>query len=245
MKITFLGTSHGVPSKNRFCSSALIEVNSSVYIIDAGAPLADALARSDVDISHVKAFFATHSHCDHVVGIIQLSSLLNWHYKEHGMDFFLTDKALADGVQSLIETMDGSELDKSRIRYSVVREGVAFEDENIRVRYIKTAHTKDSYAILVCEKGEKEKHFLFSGDLSGGLCRDDVPRAIQEELELFVCELAHFDISCLTPYLESCRAKRVVFTHVYPYEKFDDIRSLDGKYPFSVIIAEDGMRIEI
>ena len=45
MKITFLGTSHGVPAADRYCSSAMIEVNGSVYLIDAGAPVIDLLIR--------------------------------------------------------------------------------------------------------------------------------------------------------------------------------------------------------
>ena len=43
MKITFLGTSHGVPAKDRFCSSIMLESGGSFYFIDAGAPVMDLL----------------------------------------------------------------------------------------------------------------------------------------------------------------------------------------------------------
>ena len=39
MKITFLGTSHGVPAADRYCSCTMLEVNGAHYFIDAGAPL--------------------------------------------------------------------------------------------------------------------------------------------------------------------------------------------------------------
>ena len=36
MKITFLGSSHGVPEPHRRCSSAMIEVGENVYFVDMG-----------------------------------------------------------------------------------------------------------------------------------------------------------------------------------------------------------------
>ncbi len=103
---------------------------------------------------------------------------------------------------------------------------------------------KNSFAVLVCEK-RSGKMVLFSGDLSVGLQKRDVPKKIEDEIDMFVCEMAHFKMSDIAPYLERCRAARVVFTHVNSDEKFDCIRSIVGKYPFEVIIAEDGTRIEI
>lgn len=41
MKITFLGTGHGVPSPDRHCSATLVEVGGKRYLIDAGAPVVD------------------------------------------------------------------------------------------------------------------------------------------------------------------------------------------------------------
>ena len=60
MKITFLGTSHGVVEKNRHRSSAMIEVGNAIYLIDAGAPVVDELINHDKKIQDVKAIFTTH-----------------------------------------------------------------------------------------------------------------------------------------------------------------------------------------
>ena len=62
MKITFLGTSHGVPAADRYCSSTMIDVNGCLYFIDAGAPLIDLLLRRGADLNQVKAVFTTHLH---------------------------------------------------------------------------------------------------------------------------------------------------------------------------------------
>ena len=91
MKITFIGTSHGVPAKDRYCSCILIEVGGSFYFIDAGAPLADVIQRRGLDFNNFKAVFTTHAHGDHTAGIFQAADLLNWYYKGGSADFFLTD----------------------------------------------------------------------------------------------------------------------------------------------------------
>ena len=62
MKITFLGTSHGVPAANRFCSSYMIEAGNAVYLVDAGAPVADLVLRQGREITDVRAIFTTHIH---------------------------------------------------------------------------------------------------------------------------------------------------------------------------------------
>ena len=60
MKITFLGTSHGVPSPTRYCSATLLEVEDRAYLIDAGAPVADLLIRRGVPFEKLRAVFTTH-----------------------------------------------------------------------------------------------------------------------------------------------------------------------------------------
>ena len=43
MKLYFLGTSHGVPAGDRFCSCYVLEVGKNLYILDAGAPVSKLL----------------------------------------------------------------------------------------------------------------------------------------------------------------------------------------------------------
>ena len=86
---------------------------------------------------------------------------------------------------------------------------------------------------------------LFGGDLSHGLRGCDVPEVIKEEIDGFVCEMAHFRMAELAPFLEDCRAKKVVFSHVYPLNKYDDIEAIMGKYGFEVLTPCDGDVIEV
>jgi len=245
MKITFLGTSHGVPAADRYCSSSMIETGGSVYLIDAGAPTIDLLLRRGVNPDSVKAVFTTHLHGDHVFGVIQMASLFNWYFKTTDADFYLTEQAGIDVIGKTIETIDGALCD--RVRLQLMTENTVYEDENIRVTPYPTQHLagvgRPAYSYLVEAEGKK---VLFSGDLSYRLEKQDFPAyALENEVDLMICEMAHFGVEHTAPYLEKCRAKELVFNHVFPLHKLDEINALNGKYSYPIRTADDGDVIEL
>ena len=244
MKLTFVGTSHGVPSATRHCSCTMIESGGKVYFIDAGAPMVEAILRARREVTDLRAVFTTHVHSDHTVGMLQLAGLINWHYGKASADFFVTEQSHADATERWLFTAGDGELDKNRIRFKIPSTGIVYEDENIKAEYIPTAHTSKtcSYAVLITEG---EKRVLFGGDFSQDLKRADVPRIIGEELDGFVCEMAHFKMDRLAPYLDGCKAKKVFFNHVFPLSNYEDIEKAKGKYPFEVFTPNDDFTIEI
>ena len=242
MKITFVGTSHGVPSADRQCSCFMIESGSGVYFVDGGAEIVTAILKAGREVTELRGVFTTHIHSDHTVGIVQLASLMNWYYGKAAADIFMAEQSHIDATKNWIYTAGDGELDENRIRFRIPEAGVVYEDENIKVEYIPTSHIKNSYAVLITEG---EKRVLFGGDFSGNLKRSDVPSVITEELDGFICELSHFGIEHLAPYLESCRVKRIFFTHVFPLSKYEDIEGIKEKYPFEVFSPVDGEVYEI
>lgn len=244
MKLTFVGTSHGVPSATRHCSCTMIESGGKLYFVDAGAPMTESILRAGKAVEDVRAVFTTHVHSDHTVGMIQLASLMNWYYGKASADFFVTVRDHIDATKNWIFTAGDGELDEKRIRFKVPSAGVVYEDENIKAEYIPTAHTSKtcSYAILITEGN---KRVLFGGDFSQDLKRADVPSIIHEELDGFVCEMAHFKIDRLAPYLDDCKAKKVFFNHVFPLSNYEDIEKAKDCYPFEIFTPDDGFVIEI
>ena len=247
MKIIFLGTSHGVPAADRYCSCTALEINGDLYLIDAGAPATDLLLRQGLNPEKVKAIFTTHAHGDHVNGILSFADLANWYYKNTSVDIYMTEQAPIDGIISLVKACESGEFHSDRIRFSVVDQDFVYQDENLRVSLIPTKHMagqgRPTYAILV-ESGGKTA--LFTGDMSGKLERGDFPKiAAERELDLVVSEMAHFGPDHVRPYLDTCKAKDVRFTHVFPLEKMDGIRAMDGVYPFPVTILNDGDVVEL
>lgn len=244
MKITFVGTSHGVPASDRFCSCYMIESNGKIYMIDAGAPAAEMILRYGGDINDFRALFTTHVHADHTAGMIHLICLMNWYYKQSTAEFFITEQAHIDATKRWLVTAESGVLDEERLKLKVPEAGIVYEDENIKAEYIPTKHMPNSptYSILITEG---DKRVLFGGDFSVWLAKKDIPEVIGEDIDAFVCEMAHFGVAELSPYLDTCRAKKVAFSHVYPLNKYDDIETLKGKYDFEIITPCDGDVLEI
>ena len=246
MKITFLGSSHGVPAPDRFCSCTMIEVNGRLYFIDAGAPLIDLILRYGKHPNDVSAVFTTHAHGDHIIGLASFIDLCNWYYKESTPIVYMTEKEHGDTIVHLATVMEHRmAFATERIDMRLARAGVVYEDENVRVTYIPTKHIepRPSYAILL---EAEDKKVLFTGDMSQWLAKEDFPvYPMENETELVVCEMAHFTPEQVSPYAQRLKTKRLCFNHVYPFDKFDSIRAMDEskEYNFPISIAHDGDEI--
>ncbi len=246
MRITFLGTSHGVPAADRYCSSTMIEVNGSLYFIDAGAPLIDILLRRGADLDRVRAIFTTHIHGDHTNGIPALADLFSWYFKTTSVDIYMTEQAGIDAFSAMVRTVEGG-LDEARVRFRLMTADTVYEDENIRVTPWPTRHLaaagRPAYSYLVEAEGKKA---LFSGDLSQRLEQGDFPAyALANEVDLMVCEMAHFGVEHVLPYLEKCRAKRLLFNHVFPLDKLEKINALDGRFGYPIRTVDDGDEVTL
>ena len=247
MKITFLGTSHGVPAADRYCTCTLIEAGGSAYLIDAGAPAIDLLLRRGVDLTAIRALFTTHLHGDHVNGVLALSDLFTWYFKKTDIDIYLTEQRGIDAFRAVLgATLNGALCDE-RVRFRLMTPQTLYEDENIRVTPMPTQHMAASglpaYSYLVEADGKKA---LFSGDLSHRLEKADFPSyALENEVDLLVCEMAHFGPEHVSPYLARCKAKDVRFTHVFPLDKLDAIAAMDGRYAYPIHAVSDGDVVEL
>ena len=82
MRITFFGSSHGVPEPNRKCSSAMVSVGENNYFIDMGVQVIDGLITRNIPITSVKGVFLTHMHGDHTNGLISFLDLCSWYFKD-------------------------------------------------------------------------------------------------------------------------------------------------------------------
>ena len=242
MKITFVGTSHGVPEKGRFCSCYMIETGGKIYMVDAGAPAAEAIINRGLSINNFKALFTTHVHGDHTNGILNLISLMNWFYKDSHGEFYFTQQGQIDATVTWLKATGIEEFAYDRVPLKLAHEGLVFEDENIKVEYIPNKHISDSYSILITEG---DKRVLFGGDFSWMLRQNDVPEVIKEELNLFICEMAHFTTKEIAPYFDTCRAKKVAISHIGLICPMEEIEGLKGKYSFDVLIPNDGDTVEV
>ncbi len=207
MKITFVGSSHGVPEPHRKCTCIMIEVGESIYFVDMGTSAIEALVKRGKSVDAVKGVFVTHMHGDHTNGLIQFADLITWYYKTPDPLICLPMPEAESIINSWLDiTLNGGE---KKLRYAETHEGLVFDDGTLRVTAVPTQHCEKSFAYIVQAKG---KTVLFTGDLKNP--QIDFPEpAMNMALNLVVCESAHFEATDYIPVFEKCDIKRVCVTH--------------------------------
>lgn len=243
MKITFLGTSHGVPDADRYCQSILIEAGESAYLVDAGAPVVDLLLRKGFDLKKIKAVFITHMHGDHIDGLLSFLDLSMWYYKETSYDIYVTEETGIACFKNILNMIHRNSMSfpDDRLRFKVVDENFCYDDGIVTVNAVPTKHLsgcdRPAYGYVIEDHSKK---IYISGDLSGDeIDYSDI--AEKEELDAFMVESAHFDSARLTEKLKSCKAKKVMVIHGYRDEIADDFAELEKTdIPFELIYPSDG-----
>ncbi|MBR6321249.1 MAG: MBL fold metallo-hydrolase [Lachnospiraceae bacterium] len=241
MKITFLGTSHGVPAKERYCQSMLVENGENAYLIDAGAPVIDLLLRMNFDLKRLKAIFITHMHGDHISGLQAIMDLASWYFKDMDFDVYLTEKERTECLEALLDSYPNERVR----RHLITGGGPVYEKDGMKVTAFPTTHmearNRPAYGFLLETADQK---LYISGDLNGE--KIDYPDFINEDpVDLFVVECAHFAAEALCEKLQCCAAKTTAVIHTFPLDKYDVLKAAGGSLPCKLLLPEDGDIVEI
>lgn len=239
MRLTFLGTSHGVPEADRKCSCTLVNVNSNYYFIDMGTGIIGDLRRLGIEPDEIKGVFITHFHGDHTNGLISFADLLSWYYRSADPIICLPKE---QGAKVLKDWLTLNNSYNRELRFKTVSEGLLYDDGTLRVTAFKTEHCDPSFGFLLEAEG---KSVLFTGDLSGDA--HDIPCvAFERKLDLIVTEAAHPSPLLLEQKLQGIDTKYVVVSHVfmqsYAQELFE-VQSHEHSYSFR--IANDGLELSL
>ena len=247
MKIVFLGTSHGNPEANRFCSSAAVYVGNKVYLIDAGAPILPLLLSRGTRPQDVAGIFITHAHDDHYFGLIEYTRVVNHsgEYADVSTPVLVPRKRLFSEMLNFrynFKLWHG----KGRTKYKKYRAGVIFDDGTVKVTAIPVKHIYRSYAFIFEAEG---KRILFSGDLRRGM--PDYPSILfNERFDLLVLEAAHtyIDTPEVLDKINRSKIDRLIINHINPYRNTPELlSSAFSKIDKSVNCraAFDGMETEL
>lgn len=250
MKITLMGAGGCIERAGSKFVATMVECGDAIYFIDGGCSLADGLLRLDKDPTRVRAVFVTHYHGDHTAGIFPFVDLVNWAWRDCKLKLIFPTRELIAATERMIlaSLSYGGKIDRERLNFVLAAAGRVYEDEHIFVDYIPTKHFPNggapSYAILVTERASG-KRVLFSGDLSHGLVAQDLPREALRGCALFVCELYHFGIKELVPYLDGFDGTLCIH-HLFERDEHRDelVSELEAYVP-RVIAPENGGVVEI
>ena len=259
MKITFLGTSHGITEKGAFCSSALVTAGDARYLVDVGAPVDTLLANLDVPLRDLRGAFITHPHQDHYVGLAQLTYTVEDFGRFLDVAFpVLAPEGIDFGALNVFlwgdprghERYRVEDPPPRRVRFEVYPDAPAegsliFDDGVLRVTAYPVRHIPHSHAFLLEAEG---KRVVFTGDLLRDL--SDYPRvATETPVDLVVTEAAHvrLDDPDTPEILGKSRTPVLVISHRAPGRNpIESVEKLAARIaPIKVIAALDGMEIEV
>lgn len=240
MRITFIGTSHGVPEPERRCSCTMIEVDGRYYFIDMGTQAIEDLIHRGISIDAVKGIFITHPHGDHTNGLISFVDLANWYFKTSEPQVYLPDVSLVTGMKAWLTGSESGAL-REEIGLHVYEAGEIYDDGFVKVTAIATKHCHHAHAFLFEAEGKK---ILFTGDLAHPT--KDFPQvAFEEELDLIVVESAHFSSDATEAVLANAKVKRVLHNHISPRWAEDLARMAKNEHHYQYGKAFDGMEITL
>lgn len=240
MKITFLGSSHGVPEPNRRCQSIMIEVGGKIYIVDMGTQAIEQLITKGKAVEDVKSIFITHLHGDHSNGLVSFIDLCNWYYKKAEPEVYIPGSA--EKVKSAIEAwLKCNGEDMRCFKFEDVKEGIFYDDGALKMTAYRTKHKDFSYAYLL--EAENKRVFI-SGDLLGP--KVDFPKeAFDKPVDLAICENAHFKATeYLSVFENNENLKKLCITH-YVVPNIPSILELKEKLGVPFILATDGLELTV
>lgn len=247
MKITFVGTSHGIAEKNRCCACTVLTVDKKHYIIDAGAPILDLLQRYDFKFEDIAGIFITHSHSDHMIGLYGFVDTINDfnEFSHISTTVYVPDIKRYNDTLALMQTYS---VNRERVKFKKYETGFVFDDGVVKITSVATKHFENSHAFIIEAEGKK---LAFTGDLAYDL--SDYPVDIVNtdvDFDLVVMEAAHqaYDDEKTIDILKESKTKLMVINHIYsvknPPEVLLNFKN-KMKDKFSVIISYDGMTVDL
>jgi ribonuclease Z len=258
VRVTFFGTAAGYPTKRRRNTTSVgVWRGEALYLLDAGAGAAGQLALMEVDPEAPRAIFISHTHADHISGLTALLQALQLQKRRRPLVLCLPGEAV-EGFNALLSMCYllpewlGFDLEIWE-----VAEGRGYEAEGVAVDAIPSRHLEgfverlrdmgesrlgESFSYAVEAEG---KRVLFTADLAHSW---EVPERIAGA-ELGIVELAHFSPEELGEALKGVALPRLAVTHLpRALEAEEDgipERIRAGGYEGEVIVAQDGMEIEV
>lgn len=151
MKITFLGTSSGVPTKVRNVSSVALSLpqKAEIWLFDCGEGTQHQILHSDLKSSQIKRIFITHLHGDHIFGLMGLLASCGLAGNAENIAIYGPP-----GLDKYIKAcMNYSSTHLSyNLQFNTVEPGLVYENEQFSVTTYPLKHRITAFGYRVTEK---------------------------------------------------------------------------------------------
>ncbi len=157
MKITFLGTSAGAPTKNRYVTALALQLENSRdwMLFDCGEGTQYRLMQTPLSPFDLSKIFITHLHGDHVYGLFGLLASRGLSRASSSLQIY-GPKGILEMLESVLRL---SQLSLPfELEVTEIHEGDIYRFENFTVETVKMSHSITTFGFVVTE-AQKEGRF--------------------------------------------------------------------------------------
>lgn len=250
MKLTVLGSGTSVPHPRRSSPAFWLDTKGGSILLDFGPDSAHRMAQEELDWPNLDVIWISHFHLDHFGGLAPFLFSLKWSPQTQGRSKSL--KIIGPhGLKRLLGAInEANNYRLFRQTFEVVVNEITPNEHfeilpGIRASTLKTNHNAESLALRLTE--DEEKTFVYTSDT--GFTNELTTFAEFVDILLLECSFiknkpleTHLELTEAIEIAESCGARKLVLTHLYPeWDEVDVVAKARTLWQGNTIEATDGL----
>ena len=205
--------------------SGVLEVNGVNSWFECGENCAHRAHTSGINVLNTAAIFVSHAHYDHTGGMVNLlgcmAKLCSRQKKglrrENKLTVCFPDMEVFEAIKTVFRgtrTCKNNRKFPFQLTENVLKDGMVFADENIKVTALHNQHLKEdgsegwhSYSFLIEVEGKK---IVFSGDV---LYPEELNELLGAGCDVLIMETGHHPVKNVCEYGSAHKVKKLRFNH--------------------------------
>lgn len=254
-KIIFTGTGSGYPSRERACSSFILDTGEDLYQFDAGEGFSGSARRLKIKTDHISKVFISHLHPDHITGLFLELQLMYLDKRRKTLDIYLPQ----EGLEIIAKATNAFYLFKDKFSFKFtfrpIKSNLVYQGKELTVMAYPNKHfahddgvikknrlpnKMQSYSYIIKYGGTR---ILYSGDVNGVA----ELTALIQGVDIVIAEGMHIEHKPLFELAAERNIKKLIMTHLPDkvYNQAKRIKATALKCGFkNLIMARDGLVIK-
>lgn len=244
MRVVVLGRSGSFPRPGEACAGYLVETGERAVLVDCGHGVVSRLLQR-LDVYRLSGLILTHMHPDHVADVPALRLALEWScFPPEPWQGRLPTLAPQEAADYLAQAMR-AETALRVFDLKPIRPNMAYEFCGFRVRFVRTAHPVETYAVRIEDAAGA---LAYTADTAYDAGVAELARGAElllaectfpDELEDRAREVGHLTPRAAGRLAADAGVRCLVLTHLFPTLDLEAaVRSARAQFPH-VVCAEE------